>query len=321
MGKKISRNSTYKQSPVKTAKKSMEREWGGSITNMFHEDSSDDSEPDNVVTAQFCDVCGHEIFETEPYGPVSSLVEEIVASRDNVIKTSQQDSGELFVALIDETSADANDLDVELSSIELVGDVEMVDGGLLVKPDLWVGECDECENESIFENPSNPHDVEPEVSVLKNQLEALKFIASDEATEQFEAFVESDMDISQMNQAREERDQSLDMFRPHSTDLTGETESFSIEFDNESEIEFGDVYDEVELGSVDGDELKRELEGDSSPRKIEDLDWLKDEYVRHLQDINFEFVPELKNVTQSALREMTGMGNAEAARLLAEVEK
>ena len=133
MGKKISRNSVYGKPPLNSG-------WGGSLKNMFHEDSSDDSASDNVVIAQFCDVCGHEIFETEPYGSVSSLVEEIVASRDNVIKTSQQDSGELFVALIDETSAAANDLDVELSSLELVGDVEMVDGGLLVKPDLWVGE-------------------------------------------------------------------------------------------------------------------------------------------------------------------------------------
>ena len=259
MGKKSSRNSTYGdtsrelygQSPVMMAKKSIERGQRNFLENMFHEEVSDDStsETDNSVTAQFCDVCGHEIFETEPYGPVSSLVEEIVASRDIVIKTSQQDSGELFVALIDETSTTANDLDVELSSLDLIGDVEMVDGGLLVKPDLWVGECDKCENESIFENPTNPHDVEPVVSVLKNQLKALKFIAPDEATEQFEAFVESDMDISQMNQAREERNQSLDMFRPH-----------SIDFDNESEIEFGDVYDEVEFGSVNTDEIRKELE-------------------------------------------------------------
>ena len=322
MGKKIDRNSTYGQSPVKSAKKSMERGRGGSLENIFQK-SSQMITPDNSVTAQFCDACGHEIFETEPYGPVSSLVEKIVASRDNVIKTSQQDSGELFVALIDETSTTANDLDVELSSLDPIDDVEMVDGGLLVKPDLWVGECDKCENESIFENPTNPHDVEPAVSVLKNQLQALKFIASDEATEQFEGFVESHMSITELNQARQNRDQSLGKFGPASgkTDLTGESEEFTMEFDNGSEIEFGDVYDEAELGSVDADELKRELEGDSSPRRIEDLDWLKDEYVRHLQDINFEFVPELKNVTQSALREMTGMGNAEAARLIAEVEK
>ena len=266
MGKKISRNSTYGQSPTKMAQKKyaqhMKRGWS-SQKKWVHEafvGSEDDSAPDNVVTAQFCDVCGHEIFETEPYGGVSSLVEEIVASRDNVIKTSQQDSGELFVALIDETSAAANDLDVELSSLDLIDDVEMVDGGLLVKPDLWVGECDKCENESIFENPTNPHDVEPEVSVLKNQLEALKFIASDEATEQFEAFVESHMSIIELNQARQERDQSIDKFGPGtSTDLTGEPEEFTIEFDNGSEIEFSDVYDD-ELGSVDADEIRKELE-------------------------------------------------------------
>ena len=174
---------------------------------------------------------------------------------------SQQDSGELFVALIDEASAAANDLDLELSSLELIDDVEMVDGGLLVKPDLWVGECDECENESIFEEPSNPHDVEPAVSVLQNQLEALKFIASDEATTQFEAFVEGDINISQMNQARQARDQSLDKFGPASgkTDSTGEPESFSIELDIESEIEFSDVFDD-ELGSVDADEIRKALE-------------------------------------------------------------
>ena len=277
MGKKISRNSTYRQSPVKTAKKSMERGRRGSLENIFQK-SSQMITPDNSVTAQFCDVCGHEIFETEPYGPVSSLVEEIVASRNNVIKTSQQDSGELFVALIDETSAAANDLDVELSSLDLIGDVEMVDGGLLVKPDLWVGECDECENESIFENPSNPHDVEPEVSVLKNQLEALKFIASDEATEQFEAFVESDMDISQMNQAREERDQSLDKFGPGlSTDLTGEPEEFTMEFDNGSEITFDEVYGDADpidsfevLQSITSEEMLKEIEDDFNPEKTED---------------------------------------------------
>ena len=312
----------------------MKRGWN-SQKSWVHEAFSEASdgrapEPENVVTAQFCDACGYEIFETEPYGPVSSLVEQIVASRDIVIKTSQQDGGELFVALIDETSAAANDLDVELSSLDLIGDVEMVDGGLLVKPDLWVGECDECENESIFENPTNPYNVEPEVSVLKNQLEALKFLAPDEATEQFEAFVEGDGDISQLNQARQDRNQSLDKFGPGSgkTDLTGEPEEFTMEFDNGNEITFDEVYGDAdpidsfeELGSISSEEMLKEIEDDSSPQKLEDLDWLKDEYVRHLQDINFEFVPELRGVTQSTLREMTGMGNAEAERLFKEVEK
>jgi len=136
-------------------------------------------------------------------------------------------------------------------------------------------ECGECENESIFENPTNPHDVEPAVFVLKNQLEALKFIAPDEATEQFETFVESDGDISQLNQARQNRDQSLDKFEPGSgkVDLTGKPEEFTMEFDNGSEITFDAVFGDDDprvVGSIDPEKIRKELEDDFNPDKTED---------------------------------------------------
>lgn len=295
-------------------------------------ESTEVVEDQNVTTAQFCDVCGAEVFNVEPHGSLSSVIAEIVDSREIVIKSSVQDSGELFVALLDETSADANSLDNELSGIELVESVEMVEGGLLVEPGLWVGECDECGNQSVFENRENAHpDVEPIVQTHVNRLRALKVMCSEGVVEQFEAFQEGELDVSEMIDAKLDRDKALSKFAgnggsgklrgmsppvPDSAKVgLGENKNPK-EADGKtpvSEIEFDNVYDKGEGKSIANIDLSDVLEM---------LDEVKseDNRVEEFEANGFETLRDLEMVSMYKMREIAGMGNTVAARLRNEVE-
>ena len=98
----------------------------------------------------YCSVCSRELDDLEPYGEAIGQIGSLLRRHDCVLKSSEQDDGRVYVAVDDPLSPEASELEQDLLNSSTIAGVEDVDGGLLVFPNLMVGEC-ECGQSTIVE--------------------------------------------------------------------------------------------------------------------------------------------------------------------------
>lgn len=178
-----------------------ESKWSHKVTGKFLKPDLDESAPDNQQKSpspspelRFCSRCGAPLDEGDfqYHQPTVAELESDLQDRDLVISTTVQEDKSLFVALLEETTPEANSLEQDLQRRKTVYDVSMVDGGLVVEPLLREATCSNCSNRTVCERSDNADNnpPKPHAQHLQNKLNLLKQMAGDEVTSHFESFVE-----------------------------------------------------------------------------------------------------------------------------------
>jgi len=247
-------------------------------------DESQSQEQEEVDPTVFCSACGApQSPPFENHQPSIASIEETFKNRDLIISTNLQDDKSLFVALLEETTPDANQLEQDILSHKMVSDVAMVDGGLIIETFMKVVECGECGDSSVIEWKSfdEYQSTQPYHQTIQNKVELLKQMTDDEVVNRFEGIVEDgeiDKDtVKHREMLKGQRDKFSDEISNESVDLeslypqiaedsddgslsTGSvnTDTFEINQDNDSSIRYS-LTGEL-TSNLNNDELEERLE-------------------------------------------------------------
>lgn len=176
-----------------------------------------DTEENNPVERQtpdaFCSWCSSafDISEenTELYQPFRQRVEDVVTECESVLNITEQNDGSVLVALARQNLIETNDLEVTLSTDDLVQSVEVVDSGLLVESVWWKGACPHCDSENVI---NREHDISCEASSQRLQLELLKSMVDESTVDLFESIVQNADDLENVLNERSKLDGVTDKF-------------------------------------------------------------------------------------------------------------
>ena len=154
----------------------------------------------------YCSVCGDTVEDLTVHEPVLENLESEFSEPNIVIKSTVQDSGSLFLAMMSTESVEASNFEQEILCNEFVDGVEVVSGGFLVQPSMYSAECDNCSHIVMVEtgfSGSYTSPMEQERSQYLNVIRLLTSMADDEVGETVLDLVK-DWDLESVPEAIEE---------------------------------------------------------------------------------------------------------------------
>ena len=213
------------------------------------------------IPVRNCSNCGAEVDQFEPKRDVIEMIRNDVENHGLVIKTNIQNDGKLFIALSDNTSAEANSLHQSIANRELVEKVKLVAGGVAVRPSLYEDECDFCGSTEIVDVTSSGDSavdsmVDNYRAVIKQlctmvdavDVSHVKMVA--DGWEHSEAFIEDLEEIEKVNNAIDTNDSVSDVISRNTVNFNeGEEVSLATNGVNDefSVPEWMESYEEDEL--------------------------------------------------------------------------